>query len=279
MLSQVCLQSLLRPSPGPVKACYRALPSSSLWAARVNCLPLRGTSQSQPSARRAYSTQWRDKSNVGIFSPTSAALFILTGIGLFFYFRHEKQRMLEEREQMRTSSQYGRPKVGGPFSLKTHTGETFTEKDLLGKWSFVYFGFTNCPDICPTELDKVSGVLDAVGEHFATSTIFQGVFVTVDPARDPPSAIAHYLQDFHPLFTGLVGSYDEIKAICRAYRVYFSTPPNADPKGDYLVDHSIYIYLMDPEGNYVDAFGQNSSKEDIVEKVREVMGHWRPTGK
>jgi protein SCO1/2 len=87
--------------------------------------------------------------------------------------------------------------------------------------------------------------------------------------------VKSYLKDFHSSFIGLVGPYDEIKAACKAYRVYFSTPPNADPAGDYLVDHSIFVYLMDPEGKFVEAFGQSVSKEEITEKVREVLGEWQ----
>ena len=101
------------------------------------------------------------------------------------------------------------------------------------------------------------------------------MFISVDPARDTPSRIGHYLKDFHPSFVGLVGTYDETKAVCKAYRVYFSTPPNSDPAGDYLVDHSIFVYLMDPHGKFVDAFGQSTQKEDIVEKIREAVREWK----
>lgn len=196
-----------------------------------------------------------------------------------------------EVENERASKQFGRPQIGGPFTLSTQDGETFTEKNLRGKWSLVYFGFTNCPDICPQELDKMTTVLDVIGaprilfaldmsltgqmtenEH---GTIFQPVFISVDPARDTPSRIGKYLKDFHSSFIGLVGSYEETKATCKAYRVYFSTPPNADPAGDYLVDHSIFVYLMDPEGKFVEAFGQSVSKEEIVKKVREALGEWQ----
>ena len=92
--------------------------------------------------------------------------------------------------------------------------------------------------------------------------------------------MAQYLQDFHPSFIGLVGGYDETKAVCKAYRVYFSTPPNADPKGDYLVDHSIFVYLMDPKGEFVDAFGQNVGKEEVEAKINEAIAEWqKETGK
>ena len=103
------------------------------------------------------------------------------------------------------------------------------------------------------------------------------IFISVDPARDTPERISRYLADFHPSFVGLVGSYDVTKAACKAYRVYFSTPPNADPKGDYLVDHSIFVYLMDPEGQFVEAFGQTVEAEQIVTKIKEEVAAWEKT--
>ena len=104
--------------------------------------------------------------------------------------------------------------------------------------------------------------------------VFQPVFISVDPARDSTAQMKKYLADFHPRIIGLTGDYASTKSICKAYRVYFSTPPDADPKGDYLVDHSIYIYLMDPEGKFVEAFGQNSTPEDVVERVKKEIGEW-----
>ncbi len=86
--------------------------------------------------------------------------------------------------------------------------------------------------------------------------------------------MAIYLKDFHPSIVGLVGTYAETRAICKAYRVYFSTPPDADPKGDYLVDHSIFVYLMDPNGQFVEAFGQVTTSSDVVEKIDEFVGEW-----
>ena len=194
------------------------------------------------------------------------------------------------------NKQYGRPQIGGPFSLTTDTGKLFTDENLLGKWSLVYFGFTNCPDICPAELDKVTSVLDSVGAYLFASVrvhvaltsetekehgkIFQPLFITVYPVRDSQSRISRYLQDFHPSFTGLFGSYDATKAVCKAYRVYFSTPPNADPNGDYLVDHSIFVYLMDPHGKFVEAFGQSVGEEEVKTKINEAISQWQQeTGK
>lgn len=97
-----------------------------------------------------------------------------------------------------------------------------------------------------------------------------GVFVTCDPARDGPAELKQYLSEFHPKFVGLTGTYDDIKAMCKAYRVYFSTPSKVAPGQDYLVDHSIYFYLMDPEGDFVEALGRQHSPQ---EGARIITGH------
>ncbi|THV04543.1 h-sco1 [Dendrothele bispora CBS 962.96] len=235
-----------------------------------------GTSSSTPPP----TTQ---RNVVGVFSPTSAVLFIAVGAGMYFYFTTKKQQLLEEREKERMSKSYGRPNLGGPFALLNCTATpssnrneippTFTDKDILGKWSLVYFGFTNCPDICPAELDKVTAIVNDLSKTNPSLPV-QPIFISVDPARDTPPTVRKYLSDFHPSYIGLVGDYAQTKAVCKGYRVYFSTPPDADPTGDYLVDHSIFVYLMDPEGKFVDAFGQVTTKDDVVEKIQEYVKEW-----
>jgi protein SCO1/2 len=101
---------------------------------------------------------------------------------------------------------------------------------------------------------------------------FLPVFISVDPARDTPERVGRYLADFHPAFVGLVGTYEAIKGACKAYRVYFSTPPDADPQGDYLVDHSIFVYLMDPEGQFVEAFGQSTAADQMAARIAAEVG-------
>lgn len=105
------------------------------------------------------------------------------------------------------------------------------------------------------------------------------VFVTCDPARDTPQVLKEYLAEFHPKFIGLTGTYDQIKAMCKAYRVYFSTPSKVEPGQDYLVDHSIYFYLMDPEGDFVEALGRQHSPDQaakvILDHMKDWNGKWR----
>jgi protein SCO1/2 len=166
---------------------------------------------------------------------------------------------------------------------------------MLGKWTLIYFGFTNCPDICPEELDKMGGAVNALGTSWLCvsfgfgsltcaaekryGTAIQPVFISVDPPRDTPARIASYLSEFHPRLVGLTGSYQDTKAVCKAYRVYFSTPPTAKADDDYLVDHSIFFYFMDPDGQFVDAFGKDTSMEAVVARVEKEIGEWEKDGR
>jgi protein SCO1 len=100
------------------------------------------------------------------------------------------------------------------------------------------------------------------------------LFITCDPARDDPASLKRYLSEFHPDIIGLTGTYDDIKQTCKAFRVYFSTPPNVKPGQDYLVDHSIFFYLMDPENNFVEVYGRNLGPEEISKRIKGHIKDW-----
>lgn len=182
------------------------------------------------------------------FSWQAGLLFLGAGAALTVYFRYEKERMGRKRVAEHSKGM-GRPLVGGPFSLVDHNGKPFTEQDLKGKYSLVYFGFTHCPDICPEELDKMAGMIDNVKEKHGN--VMLPVFITCDPARDTPEVMKSYLQEFHADMLGLTGEHEQVKNTCKAYRVYFSTPVDVKPGQDYLVDHSIYFYLMGESGTAI----------------------------
>lgn len=209
---------------------------------------------------------------VGFLNWKAALVFIGTGAGLIYYFRQERDRVEIERVE-EANRGMGKPLVGGPFELTDQDGKPFTDKDLLGKYSLIYFGFSRCPDICPDELDKMSVMLNDINKD---EKLVTPVFISCDPFRDTPEVLKEYLAEFHPEIIGLTGSYDDIKQICKAYRVYFSLPPNLKPTQDYLVDHSIFFYFMDPEGKYLDVFGRQYDAETAVQKMREHMAVWKP---
>ncbi|AEO65280.1 a05d0b5d-fb7c-4895-84b9-e570e98a3cbb [Thermothielavioides terrestris] len=208
----------------------------------------------------------------GPFSWKAGLLFVITAAGLVWYFESEKERMRRKRIAESTKG-VGKPKVGGPFELIDQYGNKVSDQDLKGRYSLVYFGFTHCPDICPEELDKMARMFDLVEAQRPGA--LTPVFVTCDPARDGPKELKEYLVEFHPKFVGLTGTYEQIKAMCKAYRVYFSTPSDVKPGQDYLVDHSIYFYLMDPEGDFVEALGRQHSPEQGAKVILDHMKDWK----
>ncbi|PVF96043.1 putative SCO1-involved in stabilization of Cox1p and Cox2p [Serendipita vermifera] len=223
----------------------------------------------QPEFQRA-----KDKAAVGVFDWRAAGLFVATGIGLYFYFEHHKAQVQEQKRKEIKKLKYGKAFVGGPFDLvDSKTKTRFTQDNLIGQWNLIYFGFTNCPDVCPEELDKMTVVVDQVEKKYGEKV--QPIFISCDPARDTEDQMEKYLADFHPRMVGLTGTYDQVKAACKSYRVYFSTPPNTKPGDDYLVDHSIFFYLMDPAGNFVEAFGKTSTADDVCNKFDEALLEWK----
>ncbi|WP_137123660.1 SCO family protein [Roseomonas sp. HF4] len=150
--------------------------------------------------------------------------------------------------------------LGGPFTLVDHTGRTVTERDFAGRALLVYFGFTYCPDVCPTELGTIAAALDAMGQGADRVT---PVFITVDPERDTPEAMADYVSRFHPRLVGLTGTADQIAQAARAYRVYYAKVRPRDST-DYLMDHSSFIYLVGPDGRVRSLFRPETSPEAIA---------------
>ncbi|PHH89970.1 hypothetical protein CDD83_4831 [Cordyceps sp. RAO-2017] len=231
------------------------------------------TRQPITQRRTKYKTVEEAKSrhSTGPFSWKAGILFVATCAGLVWYFEYEKGRMHRKRIA-EAAKGVGRPKVGGEFELVDQNGKPFTNTMMKGKHSLVYFGFTRCPDICPEELDKMARMVDMV-ESKAPGSLLP-IFVTCDPERDDPKALKSYLAEFHPAFIGLTGTYDQIKDLCKKYRVYFSTPKNVKAGQDYLVDHSIYFYLMDPEGDFVEALGRQHSPDQGAQLILDHMKDW-----
>lgn len=199
------------------------------------------------------------------------AVILLLGLGggVTYWFSQEKERLRIQKE-VESKRGYGKPLIGGNFDLIDFNGEKFTQENLKNdekKFSIIYFGFTHCPDVCPDELDKLGEMLNELKQK--DNIELQPLFITCDPARDTPEIVKEYLSDFHPSIQGLTGTYENVKKCCKAFRVYFSTPPDVKPGQDYLVDHSIFFYLMDSEGNFVDVIGREATAEEGAEKIRK----------
>ncbi|CDS13956.1 hypothetical protein LRAMOSA06129 [Lichtheimia ramosa] len=235
-------------------------------------------------ARRCLSTkeeQMRSRATTGPFTWKAAAVFVGTGAGLLLYFRSEKERVQKEREEKarETVKAYGKPKIGGPFNLvNAETGQRFDSTvDLAGRFYMVYFGFTHCPDICPDELDKMSEVVDQTKADLGDNALVP-VFITCDPRRDTPQVVKEYVKDFHPDMIGLTGDQDEIRKVAKSFRVYVSSPPNVAEGEDYLVDHSIFFYLMDPEGKFVDCYAKDTTAEEVTASFKKYYKEYLDQG-
>jgi protein SCO1/2 len=153
--------------------------------------------------------------------------------------------------------------IGGPFQLTDQDGRTVTERDLLGKPSLVFFGFTHCPDVCPTTLFDMSQVLRTLGPDADRTRAF---FVTVDPERDTASVLKDYLSSFDPHITGLTGDLPAITAVAKEYRAYFKKV--TIDGGGYTMDHTAITYLMDKDGRFVSPFKLNRATEDAAADLR-----------
>ena len=164
----------------------------------------------------------------------------------------------------------GIAKIGGPFTLTDHTGAVRTEQDFRGKLMLIYFGYTYCPDACPTALQVMSVALQRLGEKAESVT---PIFITVDPERDTAKHLNDYVKNFHARMVGLTGSAAQLKQAAKVYRVYFRKAESAsgDPPEDYLMDHSSVVYLMDREGRYITHFTHQSPSEKIEAAIRKYL--------
>jgi len=156
--------------------------------------------------------------------------------------------------------------IGGKFTLVDQNGDKFDSDKMKGHLSLVYFGFTYCPDICPTSLNKLSNVISTLDKY---NIDVMPIFITIDPGRDTSELLKGYLSHFHPKFIGLTGSDEEIKQVADLYKVFYvrTQNPHNGPK-NYLLDHSSFVYLMDKKGKYMKHFYMNSTEEEIIEYIR-----------
>lgn len=159
----------------------------------------------------------------------------------------------------------GEALIGGPFELVDQDGQAVTDQTFKGKLMLIYFGFTFCPDACPTALGIMSAALDKL--DVAGDRVVP-MLITVDPERDTARALKDYVSNFHPRMMGLTGTPDQVAQVAKAYRVYYKKAPGSAPD-DYVMDHTLLIYLMDGEGKYVTHFGPQTTADQMADEIRK----------
>jgi len=233
----------------------------------------------EEAAEQQKQTPWGQKSPLS-FNSMVAGLAVFLGLVAFAQGTADKRvgDMMQKSQQVA-----GKAAVGGPFRLIDTRGKAFTNRDLLGEFALLYFGFTHCPDICPDELEKVAEAVDAVERTTGAKVV--PVFISVDPRRDTPARVAAYVKEFHPRMLGLTGSEQAVTDAAKAYRVYFSrTDGGGGGEGeagggggsddDYLVDHSIITYLVDPKGEFVTFYSKAFDARQLAESIAGHVMAW-----
>ena len=191
-----------------------------------------------------------------VLAITAVLAVIAAGAALWTFFNPPSSQV--------TSS--GTASVGGPFTLVNQQGRTVTDETFRGRWMLVFFGFTHCPDVCPTALNDMSAVLTELG---TASDKLQPIFITVDPERDTVGAMSQYVANFDPRIVTLTGTPEQIAQAAKAYRVYYKKVPQSD---DYTMDHTGILYLMDPQGRFMTHFTPNTPPADMAARIRKLLG-------
>lgn len=158
----------------------------------------------------------------------------------------------------------GLPTIGGPFTLTDQTGRAVTDADFRGRYMLIYFGYTYCPDVCPTSLQVMADALDLLGPKADEIT---PILITIDPQRDTPELLRDYVVNFHPRMVGLSGTPEQVADAAKAYRVYFAKAEQEG--GTYLMDHSSIVYLMGKDGSFLAHFGHNTPADKMAEGIRK----------
>ncbi len=207
-----------------------------------------------------------------------AVLVVALGLGLRNFVFNDQPLARATKPVDRGSS--GTPSIGGGFTLVDHNGKTVTEQDFAGRHMLVFFGYTNCPDVCPLTLNTLTEVLDKMGKD---ADQIRPVFVSVDPRRDTPSVIKEYLSGFHKSFIGLTGTAGQVTAAKRTFRIYSQIAKDPDKQADstykdpvkgadedaYLVDHSSIAYLMGPDGIFKTFLRHSASADAMLAKLKK----------
>lgn len=190
------------------------------------------------------------------------ALALALGLGALELWRYRPGNLAKTVEKVT-----GTATVGGPFSLLNEDGVRVTDQSFPHLYQLIVFGFTFCPDVCPTELQNITEALDLLGPE---ARKIQPLFITIDPERDTPAVIKEYIRNFYPGLHGLTGTPEEIAGAAKAFRVYYQKVATPNP-GVYMMDHSTVIYFMDPQGQLLAHFGPKTSPKDMAETLNSYL--------
>jgi protein SCO1/2 len=188
------------------------------------------------------------------------AAFVLVGAGAFLAFD------LRESPRGAARSWLGGA-IGGPFDLVDQNGKRVSDTDLRGSWLLVYFGYTHCPDACPAALNNIALAFRELG---APRPALRPVFITVDPARDTPQVMKDYVASFDAPILALTGTTAQVGKAAKAYRVYYAQ--RAEPGGNYSVDHTSVIYLIDPQGRFAASLAGEATPAQLAERLKQLLG-------
>jgi len=199
----------------------------------------------------------------------SIGIFSAVGFSMYLYVEYLKEEKMR-RQNAKDSISTGELDVGGEYELVDHNGRQVNTETFYGKWLLVNFGYCHCPDICPDQLDRMGIVLDELAERTDIDPV-QPLFISVDP-RDTPEIMKSYINEFHPTFLGLTGSPEQQRRAAKAFRIYFALGP-ADEDGDYVIDHSIVFYLMDPNGKLSTYFygKEREGAKEIADTIHDTI--------
>lgn len=187
--------------------------------------------------------------------------FVLGGLAALILVPGARERFLPRELSV------GQALVGGSFTLTDQTGRRVTDQDFRGRYMLVLFGFTYCPDICPSGLQVMAAAVDQLGPK---ASRIQPIFISVDHERDTPAQLAQYVASFHPRLVGLTGSREEIAEAARAYRVYYKKVDDPKSTAGFTYDHSALIYLMGPDGKYVAHFSHAAGPDTIAARLKQI---------
>lgn len=158
--------------------------------------------------------------------------------------------------------------IKSEFSLVDHTGTAVTQDNFRGNWQLVFFGFTNCPDVCPTTLNQIAEIMDNLGENAAE---VRPLFITVDPERDTPERMAEYVTAFDTRIVGLTGTPEQVKAAANSFKIYYAKAASEGAPDGYLMDHTAYLYLMNPEGGFEAFFSHDSDVRKTSVNIQQYL--------